>query len=66
MQNAEAMVRWDYPHGALVPLEIFEEAQVVLEKNAKFNCRLRGPVYYLSNVLFYEDGSKFSGARAHG
>ncbi|HEY8269955.1 MAG TPA: recombinase family protein [Pseudobdellovibrionaceae bacterium] len=66
MQDTEGMVRWEYPHGSVVPLDIFDEAQAVLEKNAKFNCRLRGPVYYLSSILYYEDGSKFSGAGAHG
>ena len=52
--------------GRSVPEELFAEAQKVLEKNAKFNCRLRGSVYYLSGILYYEDGSKFSGAGAHG
>ena len=66
MQDSDGVVKWDYPHGAVVPIEIFNEAQIALEKNAKFNCRLRGQIYYLSNILFYEDGSAFSGAGAHG
>jgi hypothetical protein len=66
LRDKSEMVRWDYPHGPVVPLELFNEAQKTLEKNAKFNCRIRGTVYYLSGILFYSDGTKFSGAGAHG
>ena len=66
LRNNNGMVRWEYPHGPVIPLELFEEAEKILEKNAKFNCRLRGTVYYLSGILHFEDGTKFSGAGAHG
>jgi DNA invertase Pin-like site-specific DNA recombinase len=66
MQNTEGMVKWEFPHGPVVPLELFEEAQNVLEINAKFNCQLKGTVYFLSDILFHEEGGKFAGATAHG
>lgn len=66
LQDEKGMVRWEYPHGPVIPLELFDEAQQMLVKNAKFNSRIRGTVYLLSQILFYEDGTKFSGAGAHG
>lgn len=66
LQDAEGMVKWEFPHGAVVPEALFEEAQKVLEINAKFNCQLKGTVYFLSNILFHEEGAKFAGAAAHG
>ncbi len=64
LRDETGMVRWEYPHGPVIPTELFEEAQAILEKNKKFNSRIRGTVYLISGLLFYEDGTKFTGAGA--
>tara|TARA_B110001454_G_scaffold28073_1_gene27461 strand:+ start:62297 stop:64204 length:1908 start_codon:yes stop_codon:yes gene_type:complete len=65
-QNEKGFVRWDYPHGPVVPSELYEEAQRVLGKNQKFDARTRASVYLLTGILEYEDGTRFSGAGAGG
>jgi DNA invertase Pin-like site-specific DNA recombinase len=65
-QDEKGFVRWNYPHGSVIPPELFEEAQRVLEKNQKFDGRTRGTVYLLTGILEFEDGTKFSGAGAGG
>lgn len=65
-QDENGLVRWTYPHGPVVPTELFENAQRTLEKNQKFDGRTRGTVYLLSGILQHEDGNKFTGAAAGG
>lgn len=65
-RDEKGLVRWNYPHGPVVPPELFEEAQIVLEKSKKFDSRTRGTVYFLTGILEHEDGTKFSGAAAGG
>jgi len=65
-QDENGMVRWDYAHGSVVPLELFDEVQRVLEKNHKFDGWTRKSVYLLTGILFHEEGIKLTGAGAGG
>lgn len=63
LQDENGMVRWELRHGPVVPIELFEKAQTILRKNAKFNHRIYADqrTYLLSGILFDQDGNKFSG-----
>jgi DNA invertase Pin-like site-specific DNA recombinase len=63
LQDEFGMVRWEMRHGPVVPIELFEKAQSILRKNAKYNHRVYADqrTYLLSGILFDKDGNRFSG-----
>lgn len=57
------MVKWEYRHGPVVDLEMFERVQAILRKNTKHNHRIYEDqrTYLLSGILFDKDGNKYCG-----
>jgi DNA invertase Pin-like site-specific DNA recombinase len=70
LQNELGLVRWDYAHfkehGPVVPLELFDKVQDILEVNKHKNTKSKtgGEVYLLSGILFKSDGGQLVGASA--
>ena len=68
LQDEDGFVRWDYHHGAVVPLELFDRVESILEQNQRHASHTShtGNVYLLAGVLRHADGSTFQGASANG
>jgi DNA invertase Pin-like site-specific DNA recombinase len=66
LQDVNGMVMWKFRHGPVIEPELFEEAQVILRKNAKFNHRIykNQRTYILSGILFDTDGTRLHGENA--
>lgn len=66
LQDENGMVMWKYRHGPVVDSALFETAQAILRKNAKYNHRIyKGQrTYFLSGILFDKDGNRFHGEAA--
>ncbi len=72
LQDENGMVRWEYGHfkesGPVVPLELFNQAQAILEKNKQKISKpeSKGEVYLLSGILQKSDGTMLVGASGKG
>lgn len=70
LQDENGFVRWEYGHfreqGPVIPIELWDKVQAVLEKNKQKNIRARSDatVYLLSGILQKQDGTKVIGASA--
>ena len=72
LQDENGMIRWEYGHfkesGPVVPLELFNQAQAILEKNKQKISKpeSKGEVYLLSGILQKADGTMLVGASGKG
>jgi DNA invertase Pin-like site-specific DNA recombinase len=66
LQDEKGMVMWKFRHGSVIDQDLFETAQTILRKNAKFNHRIykNQRTYFLSGILFDKEGNRLHGEAA--
>lgn len=66
LQDENGIVMWKYRHGPVIDQDLFEAAQTILRKNAKFNHRIykNQRTYFLSGILFDQEGNRLHGEAA--
>ncbi len=68
LQDENRIVRWDYAHGAVINLELFNKVQELLAENELKHRKDHkdGHVYLLGGVLHAADGSRYTGESPNG
>jgi DNA invertase Pin-like site-specific DNA recombinase len=61
MQDAEGFVSWDYAHGPVISPELFQKIEDLLATHSLKDTRQREHFYFLSGILFHEDGTRYQG-----
>ena len=61
MQDAEGFVSWRYAHGPVLSPKLFQQVEDLLATHSLKDTRQREHFYFLSGILFHEDGTRYQG-----